>query len=144
MENGEGNRIGTFTGTYVTGHPNVEGRNISCFIVLFDNVLIVRTKRLIGQKELFRLPYEKIESVTTDIEKEWKGTRMAVGLIALGPIGALLFGKKKKEQLGLLVSGQDKDGNKVSIPIAFASVKRSSKIRDLIERKIGENKGLTI
>jgi len=135
-------RIGTYHATYQYGHPNVEEQNVGCFIVLYESGLIVR-KGIIRSKELFRIPYEKIESVSTDIEKEWKGTRLAAGLIGggflLGPVGAavgaLLVGKKKKEHLGLVVRGQDREGNVVQIPIIFAPVQRSPKIKAKIEPK---------
>lgn len=93
--------------------------------------------------ELFRIPYEKIESVTTDIEKEWSGTRLFAGLVTLG-IGALLVGKKKTEQIGLVVKGQDKEGNELHIPIVFAPVKSSAKIKAALDTKIAQARGIQI
>ncbi len=133
-----------FMVTYQYGHPNIGGRNIPCFLKLYDKELVVRRRQLFGEEELFRIPYEKIESVTTNIEKEWKGARLATGLVLLGPLGALLFGKKKTEQLGLVVRGQDKEGNVVQIPIVFTPARFSSKIKALVDQEIGRAKGVTI
>jgi hypothetical protein len=142
----------TFMATYKYGHPDVKGHDIPCFIKLYDDALVVRKRQLFGEGELFEILYDKVESVSTNIDKEWKGTRMAAGLVGggllLGPVGAavgaLLAGKKKEEHIGLVVRGQDKDGNIVQVPIVFAPVKFSSKIKAEIDGKVGRARGITI
>lgn len=134
----------TFMGTYLYGHPQVERQRINCFLKLKENELVVIKQQLISGGELFRLPYEKIESVSTDIEKEWKGTRLALGWVALGPLGSFLIGKKKREQLGIVVKGKDKEGNEVQIPIVFAPIKHSARIKGLLDQKIGQAREITI
>ena len=144
MTDERGKRLEEFLVTYQHGHPNVEGSNIPSVIQVFEKEFVVKRYSLLRPAELFALPYEKIESVTTDIENEWKGTRMAVGLVALGPLGALLFGKKKTEQLGLVVRGKDGEGNTVQIPIVFAPAKSSGKIKAMIDQKIGQARQISI
>ena len=141
-----------FEGTYVTGYPGIVEEKVPCYIELYEHEVIIVKRRTswnwkTGLKkasgELFRLSYEKIESVTTDIEKEWSGTRLFAGLITLG-IGALLVGKKKTEQIGLVVKGQDKEGNELRIPIIFAPVKSSAKIKAALDTKIAQARGIQI
>ncbi|WP_456396462.1 hypothetical protein, partial [Thermococcus sp.] len=125
--------------------------NIPCFIELHENELIIKKRSSWNWKtgmkkasgELFRIPYEKIESVTTDIEKEWSGARLVAGLVTLG-IGALLVGKKKTEQIGIIVRGQDKEGNLLQIPIVFSPVKSSAKIKAALDKKIAQARGIVI
>jgi hypothetical protein len=114
--------------------------------------LVAKRRQLFGEGKLFEIPYEKIESVSTNIGKEWKGTRMAAGLVGggllLGPVGAavgaLLAGKKKEEHVGLVVRGHDKDGNIVEVPIVFSPVRFSSKLKAEIDGKIGRARGIII
>ncbi|AJC72671.1 hypothetical protein X802_02820 [Thermococcus guaymasensis DSM 11113] len=140
-----------FEGTYVTGYPGVVEENVPCYIELYENEVVVkrrtsfswRTGLTMASGELFRIPYEKIDSVTTDIEREWSGKRLFAGFITLG-IGALLIGKKKTEQIGLIVKGRDKEGNELQIPIVFAPVKSSAKIKAALDKKISQARGIQI
>lgn len=54
-----------------------------------------------GKNIDFKINYKEIEEVTSDlarIKTEWSGKRMAIGLFALGPLGALFFGKANRRK----------------------------------------------
>lgn len=111
----------TLNVNYLGGHPDIDKQNVIGSLHFEEDELVFRSIGWISSgKRLFGLPYKKIISVTTDIEKDWSGMRMATGWLFMGPIGAMLFGKKKAEHLGVLVQGKDGEGNVVEIPIAFS------------------------
>ena len=64
--------------------------------------------------------------------------------MTFGIVGGLLLGKKKTEQIGLVVKGQDKEGNELRIPIIFAPVKSSAKIKAVLDTKIAQARGIQI
>lgn len=137
----------SYLATYQYGHPGVKpepgaSHGISCFIIVDDREsdLIVRRRSLLKDEELFRIPYEKIESVTTDINKDWSGSgRLPQDLSLRG----MIFGSKA-DCLGLTVRGKDKEGNVVPISILFTHVSMSTKVKARIDSKIGEERGITI
>lgn len=133
---------GTFMATYQYGHPNVKEYRIPCFIKVEDKELIVKRRALVhlGNPELFKIPYEKILSVSTDIDKDWSGGKR----LAKDPsLRGAIFGARA-DCLGLTVKGQDKEGNAVQVPILFTHVQFSVKLKALIDRKIAEERGITI
>ena len=131
----------TFMATYQYGHPNVKEYGLSCFIKLEDNELIVKKRALIhfGDPVLFILPYEKIQSVSTDLDKDWSAQRTPEDRSLTGQ----LFGSRKN-CLGLTVRGKDKEGNAVQVPILFTHVQNSVKIKVFIDQKIADDRGITI
>lgn len=133
-------KVKTFTGIYVSGYPGLED-NIPCFINLDDKEIVVTRKNRVL---LFKIPYEKVESVSVDIQKEWSGGRMALGLLVAGPLGLVLFGKKKQKFFGILVRGKDKEGNIVKIPIAFKKVGKDKLLKKEIEIRMTQERGITI
>ncbi|MCL5982924.1 MAG: hypothetical protein M1571_10525 [Firmicutes bacterium] len=113
----------TLNVNYLGGHPNLVKQNVIGSLHFEEDELVFRSTGLIGAgKKLFGIPYKKIISVTTDMEKDWSGMRLAAGWLFLGPIGAMLFGKKKTSHLGILVQGKDDEDNPVEVPIAFSLV----------------------
>ena len=144
--------LGGVSATYQGGHPELTGINIKGYIRLTDNEFEFLKETFFGSKKLFSISFSKIKSVTTDIEKEWSGTRLAVGWLFFGPLGAMFFGKKKTEQLGLVVGGSDGEGNTVEIPVVFAPVgsgwkpsgAESTKLKALLNEKIAKAKGVKI
>ena len=142
-----------FEGTYLTGYPRIVEENVPCYIELYEDELVVKKRiswnpetglRESSEKELFRISYEKIESVTNEIKKEWSKGEFFAGLMTFGIVGGLLLGKKKTEQIGLVVKGQDKEGNVLHIPIIFAPVKSSAKIKAALDTKIAQARGIQI
>jgi len=112
---------------YLGGHPELVKQNVLGLLDFQEDELVFRgIGWIVYRPELFRLPYKKIISVTTDMEKDWSGMRMAAGWLFLGPIGAMLFGKKKTAHLGILVQGKDDEDNPVEVPIAFSVLSEST------------------
>ena len=136
--------LGGFSATYQGGHPDFGKSGINGGIRLTDGGLEFAKNTMWGTKKLFLISYDKIKSLTTDIEKEWSGTRLAVGWLFLGPLGALFFGKRKTEQLGLVVEGTDSKNNLVEILIVFAPVEGSAKLKARLTEKIAKAKGVKI
>lgn len=149
-------RRGTFGATYIFGHPNVTASNISVNIVLYENELAVRSKAGLGEgSELFTIPYEKIGSASIlDITKEVKkpknyNANFGTGIPDLSNWvnqNTSLFDKKniKGETLQIVALGQDKNGNRVEVPIMFGFVSNGIKLKAFLDQKIGKHQGITI
>jgi hypothetical protein len=127
---------------YIGGHPNIADSFIDCFIIIQDDGIVI--ERIPEYSELFKLPWEKIDSITTDIKSDWKGTNLAAGWLLLGPIGSMLMGKSTQEQLGVVVKGKDGNGDPVKVPIAFDSVKNIVKIKAASDRYMIRTAGISI
>jgi len=124
------------------GHPSFPETSIDCFIAVQEDGFLV--EKVPEYAELFKLPWEKIDSFTTDIKSDWSGINLATGWLLLGPIGSMLIGKSTKEQLGIVVKGKDGKGNPVKVPIAFDSVKNIAKIKEALDRHMIKAAGITI
>ena len=122
---------------YLGGHPELVKQNVIGSLRFEEDELVFRSVGwIMSGKKLFGIPYKKIISVTTDMEKEWTGMRMAAGWLFLGPIGAMLFGKKKTSHLGILVQGKDDEDNPVEVPIAFSLVYGSMVTNEEVKIKL--------
>ena len=134
---------------YLGGHPELIKQNVIGSLHFEEDELVFRQSGwIVSGKQLFGIPYEKIISVTTDMEKDWSGMRMAAGWLFLGPIGAMLFGKKKTSHLGILVQGKDGENNPVEVPIAFSivygSMINNEEAKTKLLQRISKTKKITI
>lgn len=124
---------------YLGGHPELVKQNVFGTLSFEEYAVAFHSNTLSGfglGRKMFAIPYEKIISVTTNIEGDWSGMRLATGWLFLGPIGAMLFGKKKTAHIGILVQGKDSDGNPVDVPIAFSMAPGTFQTNEEVKTKI--------
>lgn len=127
---------------YLGGHPSIPTGNTDCFISTQEDGILV--EKVPEYTELFRLPWEKIDSVTADIKSDWNGANLAAGWLLLGPIGSMLMGKRTQEEFGIVARGKDGNGSPVKVPIAFGSVKNMTKIKEFVNSRMMQNAGISI
>jgi hypothetical protein len=127
---------------YLGGHPSNPDGSTDCFISAQEDGILV--EKVPEHTELFRLPWEKIDSVTTDIKSDWNGARLAAGWLLLGPIGSMLIGKRTQEEFGIVARGKDGNGSLVKVPIAFGSVKNITKLNEFVNNRMMQNAGINI
>lgn len=149
-------RNGTFGATYLFGHPNVKANKVPVNIVLYENELVVRSKVALGEgPALFNIPYEKIGSASIlDLAKEVRKPKSYDAFSGTGipdlsnwvKQNTSFFERKdvKGETLQIVALGQDKNGNRVEVPIVFGFVSNCIKLKTLLDQEIGKHQGITI
>jgi hypothetical protein len=133
-----GKQKASFSGLYIYGHPNVKGNNIGVWIVLYENELAVKQK-MVEDNILFKLPYEKIESVNVLDSKKMDVSGFVPGVMRL------FDGRKiKGVVLEIIALGKDKNNNIVKIPILFGDIRACLKLKTVLDNEIGKAQGITI